>query len=200
MRLSFIFLPLKKISFSITPSGFIYVVTNDKISLRLNNVPLCVCICAQSLGRVQLFVTPWTIARQVSLTRGFSRQEYWSWLPFPTSVYVYIHREMQITTHLPHFLYFLHPLRFYPYRVYLNNNFMNVRVQISLHNYFVTKGNQDMFRSWIAGSNVSSILKFRTIFYSACSSLHSNKQYTGITFSPHICLCLLSHLFLIIDF
>ena len=28
-------------------------------------------------------VTPWTIARQAPLSMGFSRQEYWSWLPFP---------------------------------------------------------------------------------------------------------------------
>ena len=29
-------------------------------------------------------MTPWTIARQPSLSRGFSRQEYWSGLPFPS--------------------------------------------------------------------------------------------------------------------
>ena len=29
------------------------------------------------------FATPWTIARQASLSMGFSRQEYWSGLPFP---------------------------------------------------------------------------------------------------------------------
>jgi len=28
-------------------------------------------------------VTPWTVARQVSLSLEFSRQEYWSGLPFP---------------------------------------------------------------------------------------------------------------------
>ena len=28
-------------------------------------------------------VTPWTIARQAPLSMGFSRQEYWSGLPFP---------------------------------------------------------------------------------------------------------------------
>jgi len=28
-------------------------------------------------------VTPWSVARQASLSRGFSRQEYWSGLPFP---------------------------------------------------------------------------------------------------------------------
>ena len=33
---------------------------------------------------VQLFVTPWTVARQASLSVGFSRQEYWSRLPFPS--------------------------------------------------------------------------------------------------------------------
>ena len=31
------------------------------------------------------FATPWTVARQALLSRGFSRQEYWSRLPFPTS-------------------------------------------------------------------------------------------------------------------
>ena len=32
----------------------------------------------------QLFATPWTIARQASLFMGFSSQEYWSGLPFPS--------------------------------------------------------------------------------------------------------------------
>ena len=29
-------------------------------------------------------VTPWTVARQVLLSTGFPRQEYWSSLPFPS--------------------------------------------------------------------------------------------------------------------
>ena len=33
---------------------------------------------------VPLFVNPWTIARQLPLSMEFSRQEYWSGLPFPT--------------------------------------------------------------------------------------------------------------------
>ena len=37
-------------------------------------------LCAQSLSRVQLFVTPWTVARQAPLSMGVSRQEYWSGL------------------------------------------------------------------------------------------------------------------------
>ena len=30
------------------------------------------------------FVTPWAVARQAPLAIGFSRQEYWSELPFPS--------------------------------------------------------------------------------------------------------------------
>ena len=36
-----------------------------------------------SFGRVQLFLTPWTVALQAPLSMGFSRQEYWSGLPCP---------------------------------------------------------------------------------------------------------------------
>ena len=41
------------------------------------------CTCAQILSPVRLFGTPWTVARQAPLSMGFSRQEYWSGLPFP---------------------------------------------------------------------------------------------------------------------
>ena len=34
--------------------------------------------------RVQLFETLWSVAYQASPSMGFSRQEYWSWLPFPS--------------------------------------------------------------------------------------------------------------------
>ena len=33
---------------------------------------------------VQFFLTMWTVAYQAPLSMGFSRQEYWSGLPFPT--------------------------------------------------------------------------------------------------------------------
>ena len=38
----------------------------------------------KSLSRVQLFVTPWTVAYQAPPSMGFSRQECWSGLPFPS--------------------------------------------------------------------------------------------------------------------
>ena len=37
----------------------------------------------KSLSCVQLFGTPWTVAYQAS-SMGFSRQEYWSGVPFPS--------------------------------------------------------------------------------------------------------------------
>ena len=36
------------------------------------------------LSHVRLFVTPWTVAHQTPPSMGFSRQEYWSGLPFPS--------------------------------------------------------------------------------------------------------------------
>ena len=38
----------------------------------------------KSLSRVQLFATPWTVAHQAPPSMGFSRQEYWRGLPFPS--------------------------------------------------------------------------------------------------------------------
>ena len=38
----------------------------------------------KSLSHVRLLVTPWTVAYQASLSMVFSKQEYWSGLPFPS--------------------------------------------------------------------------------------------------------------------
>ena len=36
------------------------------------------------LSRVRLFAIPWIVAYQAPPSMGFSRQEYWSGLPFPS--------------------------------------------------------------------------------------------------------------------
>ena len=41
-------------------------------------------LSVQSLSRVRLFATPWTVAHQAPLSMGFPRQEYWSGFPFPS--------------------------------------------------------------------------------------------------------------------
>ena len=42
------------------------------------------CIKVKSLSCVRLFATPWTVAYQAAPSMVFSRQEYWSGLPFPS--------------------------------------------------------------------------------------------------------------------
>ena len=44
------------------------------------------------LSYVQLFLTPWTVAYQTPTSMGFSRQEYWSVLPYPYSLYSLIYK------------------------------------------------------------------------------------------------------------
>ena len=57
---------------------------------HLNNLILfpikraAVCAVLSCFSHVWLFVTPWTVACQAPPSMGFSRQEYWSGLPFPS--------------------------------------------------------------------------------------------------------------------
>ena len=55
-------------------------------SLLNTCVCVCVCVCVHACTHVISFVlffqTPWTVVSQAPLSMGFSRQEYWSGLPF----------------------------------------------------------------------------------------------------------------------
>ena len=42
------------------------------------------CLEVKLLSRVRLFATLWSVAYQAPPSLGFSRQEYWSGLPFPS--------------------------------------------------------------------------------------------------------------------
>ena len=68
----------KHIFFSMTYSIGLIVTRSQKPS---NCVCVSVCVC-ESLSRVRLFGTPWTVACQASLWMEFSSHEYWSGLPF----------------------------------------------------------------------------------------------------------------------
>ena len=48
------------------------------------NKPIWMSWVSEVASLVWVFVTPWAIGRQASLSMGFSRQEYWSGLPFPS--------------------------------------------------------------------------------------------------------------------
>ena len=59
----------------------------QKVCVRVC-VCVCVCACAQSLSREWLFATPCTVGHQAPLSMEFSRQEYWTGLPFPLPAYL----------------------------------------------------------------------------------------------------------------
>ena len=46
------------------------------------SIRVTVCVLSH-LSSVRLFATPWTVSHQAPLSMRFSRQEYWSGLPFP---------------------------------------------------------------------------------------------------------------------
>ena len=50
-----------------------------KLLINVYETEFSVCVSHS----VRLFVTPWTLAHQAPLSMDFSRQEYWSGLPFP---------------------------------------------------------------------------------------------------------------------
>ena len=50
----------------------------------VKSIPNCTPWWKWSLSRVRLFATTWTVAYQAPPSMGFSRQEYWSGLPFPS--------------------------------------------------------------------------------------------------------------------
>ena len=53
--------------------------------LLASNKPFKICSnLSHSLSHVLFFATPWTVAHQAPLSMGFSRQECWSGLPFPS--------------------------------------------------------------------------------------------------------------------
>ena len=61
------------------PSKFVYVLQMAKLHSFFMHACLLSCYVMSDS-----FVTPWTISHQVPLSMGFSRQEYWSKLPFPS--------------------------------------------------------------------------------------------------------------------
>ena len=52
----------------------------------------------KSLSHVRLFATLWTVARQAPPSMGFSTQEYWSGLPFPSLAVILEPKKMKSVT------------------------------------------------------------------------------------------------------
>ena len=68
---------LRQITVCLSPSHFCEIVSRTKVCV-------CVCVCTQLLSCIQLSVATWTVTHYAPLSVEFSRQEYWTRLPFPT--------------------------------------------------------------------------------------------------------------------
>ena len=55
----------------------------------------------KAVSCVQLFETPWAVAYQAPLSMGFSRQEYWSGVPLPSSLVKTLFLDYVLLTLLP---------------------------------------------------------------------------------------------------
>ena len=58
-----------------------------EIIINVCTLPLLLLLLLSRFSRVQLCATPETAAHQASLSLGFSRQEHWSGLPFPSPMH-----------------------------------------------------------------------------------------------------------------
>ena len=68
-----------------SPAILPLAVTLDKSKVTPPSVTcIKVKVKVKSLSRVRLFATPWTVTYQAPQSMGFSRQENWSGLPFPS--------------------------------------------------------------------------------------------------------------------
>ena len=63
---------------------YLLILISNKIPQWEQDLYVSVLSCAQSFSPVWLFVTPWTVNHQTPLSMGFSRQEHWSGLTFPS--------------------------------------------------------------------------------------------------------------------
>ena len=61
------------------------VVKNSSAGCRQDDLQRRALLLFSCLVVSSSFMIPWTVAHQVSLSIAFSKQEYWSELPFPTS-------------------------------------------------------------------------------------------------------------------
>ena len=73
-----------RIYFVLFPLPMVGKVSQLNTSSQLASFPESEKVKVKLLSRVQFFVTPWTVAYRAPPSVGFSRQEYWSGVPFPS--------------------------------------------------------------------------------------------------------------------
>ena len=68
----------------------VYICIYITFNLIIYNFIYMLLLLLSHFSRVQLCVTPQMVAHWLPPSLGFSRQEYWSGLPFPSPLYMYL--------------------------------------------------------------------------------------------------------------
>ena len=115
----------------------------------------------KSLSRVQLFATPWAVgAYYAPPSMGFSRQEYWSGLPFPSPE---VFQTQGLNPGLQHCRQTLYRLSHQNCFIFLNNLNTNILIMLQVLllvpfiNYFILTATL-----WVK-ADINSILQLRNL-------------------------------------
>ena len=61
-----------------------WLANSQPLGYQGNSITFACFVFVPVLSHIQLFATPWTVTQQAPISMEFSRQEYWSGLPFPS--------------------------------------------------------------------------------------------------------------------
>ena len=75
-----------------SPWGLNELDTAEETNILLCHLVMYACMLSH-FRHVRIYAPPWTAAHQAPMSTGFSRQEYWSGLPFPFPPFSNIHVE-----------------------------------------------------------------------------------------------------------
>ena len=170
----------------------------------------------KSLSCVWLFATPWTVAYQAPPSTGFSRQEYWSGLPFPwiginfisiwktncTSTIIYIGTSWKLYLQFLSSMFWTHinqdfiltiPIKMLLTRMWVPSSSLNTSTEVSQSSSYLTHLTADhshVFEALTDFLQVSSYLTYWLFLFPGFSSTlsHAPGSNPWVTFLVYLLL------------
>ena len=144
----------------------------------MNSILVTAAAAAKSLSRVRLLATPRTAAYQASLSMGFSRQEDWSEVPFPSPSIVYMCHNFLILSSTGGHLGYFHVLAI------AHSAAVNIGIHVSLQILIslLCMSSSEIARFY--GNSIPSFVRsLHTVLLIGCVSLHFHQQCKRVPFS-----------------